>query len=104
MCVGATGLDKKAKARFEQDRLLELGAKKQKGVKISARIGHGMAKKSAQREQRALDQAIAAGMVSRKALASKKRREMKKQGVDRGLNEDMGSFRHGVLRVTPKKR
>jgi len=96
-------LDKKSKARFEQDRLLELGAKKQKGVRISARIGHGMAKKSALREQRALEEAIASGMVSRKALASKKRREIKKQGVDRGLNEDMGSFRNGVLRISKKR-
>ena len=92
-------MDKKSKARFEQDRLLELGAKKQKGVRISARIGHGMARKSAQREQRALEEAIASGMVSRKALASKKRREIKKQGVDRGLNEDMGSFRNGILKI-----
>lgn len=92
-------MDKKSKARFEQNRLLELGAKKQKGVRISARIGHGMARKSAQREQRALEEAIASGMVSRKALASKKRREIKKQGVDRGLNEDMGSFRNGILKI-----
>jgi hypothetical protein len=102
--AGATGLDKKAKARFEQDRLLELGAKKQKGVQISARIGHGMKKKSAQREHRALEEAIASGMVSRKGLASKKRRDVKKLGVDRGLNEDMGSFRNGILRVVSKKK
>jgi hypothetical protein len=79
---------------------LELGAKRQKGVRIPANIGLGMAKKSAQREQRALEESIAAGMVSRKALASKKKREKKSGGVDRGLNEDMGSFRNGVLRVS----
>lgn len=103
MNAGATGLGKKAKAAFEQDRLLELGAKKQKGVRISARIGHGMAKKSAQREERALEESIASGMVSRKSLASKKRRDLKKMGVDRGLNEDMGTFKNGVLRV-PKRQ
>lgn len=101
--AGATGLDKKAKARFEQKRLLELGAKKQKGVKISARIGHGMAKKSAQREKKVLEEALASGMVSRKSLASKKRRDMKKN-VDRGLNEDMGSFRHGVLNISKRRQ
>ena len=78
---------------------MELGAKRQKGMRIPANIGLGMAKKSAQREQRALEESISAGMVSRKALASKKKRE-KKSGVDRGLNEDMGSFRNGVLRVS----
>lgn len=81
---------------------MELGAKRQKGIRIPASIGLGMAKKSAMREQRALEESIAAGMVSRKALASKKRRE-KKSGVDRGLNEDMGSFRNGVLRVSHGK-
>ena len=57
-----------------------------------------MAKKAAQREERALEEAIAAGMVSRKSLASKKRRE-KKSSMSRGLNEDRGSFKNGVLRV-----
>jgi hypothetical protein len=77
--------------------LIQLGAKKKKGARIPASIGIGMAKKAAQREKRALEQAIAAGMVSRKAPS--KKREQGKGGIDRGLNEDMGAFKGGVLRI-----
>jgi hypothetical protein len=63
-----------------------------------------MAKKAAWREQRAIDEAIAAGMVSRKAIAEKKRRDQKKErmGQDRGLFEDNGRYnpRSGVLRIS----
>ncbi|WPT10985.1 hypothetical protein PSENEW3n2_00002157 [Picochlorum sp. SENEW3] len=94
---GASGLDKKSRAKFEENALIQLGAKKKKGARIPASIGIGMAKKAAQREKRALEQAIAAGMVSRKAAS--KKREQGKGGIDRGLNEDMGAFKGGVLRI-----
>lgn len=97
---GASGLGKKSRAMFESQRLIELGAKKQKGVRIPASIGLGMAKKAAQREQRSLREAIDSGMVSRKSLAAKKRRD-KKANIDKGLYEDKGSFRNGVLHVSP---
>jgi len=82
---------------------LELGARKEKGVRTPAKIGTGIAKKAAWREQRSIDEAIASGMVSRKAIAEKKRREAKKRlaGQDRGLFEDRGTFdaKRGVLRL-----
>ena len=70
---------------------------------MPAKIGMGIAKKAAWREQRSIDEAIASGMVSRKAIADKKRRAQKKErsAQDRGLWEDGGNFnaRRGVLRV-----
>ena len=58
---------------------------------MSAKIGSGIAKKAAWREQRSIDEAIASGMVSRKAIAEKKRREIKKErgGQGRGAAPPM---------------
>ena len=82
---------------------MELGARKEKGVRTPAKIGTGIARKAAWREQRSIDEAIASGMVSRKAIAEKKRREAKKRlaGQHRGLFEDRGTFdaKRGVLRL-----
>lgn len=103
VCTGASGLGKKSRAMFESQRLMELGAKKQKGVRIPASIGLGMAKKAAQREERSLQEAIDSGMVSRKSLAAKKRRD-RKANIDKGLYEDKGSFRNGVLHVSPNRQ
>lgn len=83
--------------------LQELGVKQEKGPAMSAKIGHGIAKKRAKREAEVLEEAIAAGMVKRKGLGKKKRRE-KRGGLDRGLVEDGGAFAGGVLRVTQKNR
>ena len=58
----------------------------------------GMAKKRAKREAVALEEAIASGRVQKKGMGKKKRAE-KKAGLDRGLNEDGGAFRNGVLKV-----
>lgn len=80
--------------------LTQLGARAAAGPRISARIGLGMAKKAAQREARALEEAVATGMVKQKGAGKKKRRE-KAAGLDRGLNEDRGAFRGGVMRVRP---
>ncbi len=38
---------------------MELGARKEKGVRTPAKIGTGIAKKAAWREQRSIDEAIA---------------------------------------------
>ena len=78
--------------------LEQLGAKRQKGARIPASIGIGMAKKKAQRDARALEEGIASGMVRQKGMGKKKRRE-KQEGMERGLGEDKGAFRGGVLRV-----
>jgi hypothetical protein len=45
-------------------------------------------------------QHIAAGMIKQKGMGKKKRRE-KAKGLDRGLMEDGGAFRPGILRVKP---
>lgn len=61
----------------------------------------GMARKRAQREARATEEAIAAGMLSVRSLAKKRRRESSAaRPRDQGLQEDGGSFRAGVMRVS----
>lgn len=57
-----------------------------------------MAKKAAQREAAALEAAIDAGMLKRKGLGKKKREE-KRRSLDRGLMEDRGAFKGGVLKL-----
>lgn len=98
--LGATGLDKHARKAFESQRLAKLGAAPTKGPRIPASIGLGMAKKQKKREAAALEAAIDAGMVSRKGLGKARRRADEKKGRrDRGLLEDGGALRNGVLRV-----
>lgn len=139
--------------------LAKLGAKAAARPRIPASIGHGMARKQAQRDERALLEGIAgaapppahapgrpalrccaamllrllrcrvapaacppaspacmrglkaggpdlplplpaAGMIQQKGMGKKKRREKGKK-VDRGLMEDGGAFRPGILRVKP---
>ena len=58
----------------------------------------GMAQKRAKREAVALEEAIAAGMVKVKGMGKKKRDE-KQAGLDRGLMEDRGAYKNGVLKV-----
>lgn len=95
---GATALDKKSKKQFDAAVLEGLGAKKAKSVKMPANMAIGMAKKRAKREAVALEEAIASGMVQKKGMGKKKRAE-KQKGLDRGLMEDGGAFRNGVLKV-----
>lgn len=87
-------MDKKSKKKFDAAMLSELGMKAQKGPRIPASIGLGMAKKQAQRQARADAEALAAGMLKPK---SKKK---EKAPLDKGLFEDRGAFRHGVLKVS----
>ncbi len=58
---GATALDKKARKKFEAEQLARIGAKAAARPRIPASIGVGMAKKQAQRDQRALEEGIAGG-------------------------------------------
>ncbi|EFN59683.1 hypothetical protein CHLNCDRAFT_133205 [Chlorella variabilis] len=97
---GASALDRKSKKKFEAEMLAKLGAKAAARPRIPASIGHGMARKQAQRDERALLEGIAAGMIQQKGMGKKKRREKGKK-VDRGLMEDGGAFRPGILRVKP---
>jgi hypothetical protein len=157
-------LDRKTKKRFEAAMLTQLGAKREKGPRISAPIGLGglcyapflfvscdphierlivlqiicalcwypglcsasklrlqinflsfflflsfyllpvgMAKKQGERDARALQEAIAAGMVKQKGMG-KKKRAAKAAGLDRGLMEDKGAFRGGVLHVREQQQ
>lgn len=65
----------------------------------------GMARKKAQRDARATDEAISAGMLSVRDLAKKRRREAEAARVrEPGLREDGGAFKNGVLRVKPAPR
>lgn len=57
-----------------------------------------MAKKQKKREAVAMEEAIAAGMMRVKGTGKKKRAE-KRAGLDKGLMEDGGAFRGGVLKV-----
>jgi len=57
-----------------------------------------MAKKRAKRDAAALEEAIASGMVQKKGMGKKKRAQKQKE-IDRGLMEDGGAFRNGVLKV-----
>ncbi|KAI3429512.1 hypothetical protein D9Q98_005601 [Chlorella vulgaris] len=95
---GASALDRKAKKKFEAEQLERMGAKAAARPRVPASIAIGMAKKQAQRDDRALQEGIAAGMIQAKGLGKKKRREKSRQ-LDKGLNEDGGAFRSGVLRV-----
>ena len=56
---GATALDKKSRKKFEAERLAQIGAKAESKPRMAASIGHGMAKKQAQRAERALQEGIA---------------------------------------------
>ena len=55
-----------------------------------------MAKKQAERQQRAKEEAIASGMLKSKG-SGKQRRES--SDIDRGVVEDGGLFKAGMLRV-----
>lgn len=57
--TGASALDKKSKKAFEADQLARVGAKAAARPRVPANIGYGMAKKAAQREERALQEGIA---------------------------------------------
>lgn len=85
--------------------LRQIGAQIEKGPRVPAFISKGMAKKQNEREERALAEGIASGMVKQKGLGKKKKREQRRNssrggGMDGGgLMEDGGKFRNGVLRV-----
>lgn len=55
----------------------------------------GIAKKQAERQQKAKEEAIASGMLTLKGSGKQKRRS----DADKGLAEDGGLFKGGMLRV-----
>jgi hypothetical protein len=65
-----------------------------------------MAKAQAERDRKAREEAITTGMLKVKGTGKKKKRVASKMGFDRGLMEDGGAFRNGVLRLKggPVKR
>jgi hypothetical protein len=60
-----------------------------------------MAKKRAVRDARAVQEAIATGMLKAKGRGKAKRAAQRRSqgGADRGLMEDSGAFKGGVMRV-----
>jgi hypothetical protein len=62
-----------------------------------------MAKKQAQRDAVAREEAVSAGMVKVKG-EGKKRRKERQAGQEWGLGEDGGAFRSGVMRVAGGRR
>lgn len=58
-----------------------------------------MAKNQAERERKEQEHAIAVGMVQVKGSGKKKKRAAEKAPRDRGLMEDGGAFRNGILRL-----
>lgn len=61
----------------------------------------GMAKKRKKREAIAFEEAVEAGMVKRKG-SGKRKRMQKLAEIDRGLMEDGGAFKSGVLKLNRK--
>lgn len=92
---GAEALDKKQRKQFDAWQLQNVKAVSQKPGRCSAAIGKGIAKKQAERQQKAREEAIASGMLTLKGSGKSKRRS----DVDKGLGEDGGSFKGGMLRV-----
>ena len=72
---GGKALDKKQRKQWQAQLLERLGARPDKAPRCSAKIGQGMAKKRAEREARALEEAIAAGTVRVKGQGRKKQVE-----------------------------
>jgi len=72
-------LGKKEKKKFDSAMLRQIGAQIEKGPRIPAFITKGMAKMKIRRDQRALDEGIASGMVKKKGLGKKKRREERRR-------------------------
>ena len=59
--TGATALDRKAKKKFDAEQLARMGARAEARPRVPANIGLGMARKQAQRDERALQEGIAGG-------------------------------------------
>jgi hypothetical protein len=84
--------------------LARLGARAEKGPRMTARIGLGLSKKRGERESRALAEAIAAGMAKAKGRGKARRAEAA-AARDPGLMELGKGWRGGLLRMkAPPKR
>ncbi|KAL0033211.1 hypothetical protein WJX79_009936 [Trebouxia sp. C0005] len=93
--LGAEALDRKQRKQFDAWQLQTVKAVPQKPGRVSAAIGKGIAKKQAERQQKAKEEAIASGMLTLKGSGKQKRRS----DADKGLAEDGGLFKGGMLRV-----
>ena len=96
--LGASALDKKAAKAWRAAALARAGVAEDKRPRTPARIGVGMAKAAKEREKKAFEEAVAAGMASRKGHG-KKRRAAEAKARDRGLMEAGAAFKNGVLRA-----
>ena len=68
-------MDKKQHKKWQAQLLERLGAKAEKAPRTSAKIGRGMAKKRAQRDARAFQEAVASGVTRMKGMGKKKQAE-----------------------------
>ena len=100
--LGVTGLDKRAAAALESKRLEALGCRPAPRPRTPACIGLKQAAYQKARAASELEAAIDAGLVSRKGLGKKRRREAREREgeEERGGLRELASFRGGVLRVT----
>lgn len=98
-------MDKRTRKVFDAQRLAAVGAAAEKKPRTPASIGFGMAQKQKKRHTAAIEAAIDAGMTTRKEVAKVRRRVEERAARagggkrDRGLLEDGGALRNGVLRV-----
>lgn len=107
--AGASALDKRAHKAWAAATLAKLGASADKAPRMAARIGQGVARKAKEREAKAAQEAIEAGMLSRQELAKKRRVAERAKaggsgGVDTGLQEAGRGFKGGVLRIAHMKK
>ena len=68
-------MDKRERKKWQASMLQRLGAHVDKAPRISAKIGKGVAQKQAQREGKRVEEAFETGMLQRKGMGKKKRRE-----------------------------
>eukprot|EP00850_Spirogloea_muscicola_P005271 SM000024S07733 [mRNA] locus=s24:14321:15372:- [translate_table: standard] len=109
--LGAALLAKKDRARWEAQRLLELGAKAARSPRVPPAIGLGIKRKQEEREERQRQEGIAAGMVRVKGSGAIKRRKVQQRSsmaAHHGSPGKLGALedvlRGGVLHVQPLKR
>lgn len=101
--TGAKHLDKKAAKAFKDEEILRLGGKIAKPPRMPANIGKGVAKKRAEREQKAQELAYEMGMASRKGSGKDKKHE-RYRNMERGLEELGDSWKGGVLKISKSDR
>jgi hypothetical protein len=94
---GASALDKRAFKSWRATMLQRIGAAADKKPRTPAKIGIGMAKAAKEREKKALEEAMAAGMVQRKGRGKKLRAEAGEAAWRAGLQGRARAASAGVL-------